>query len=223
MQAENEEPPAVPAGFCLCGCGGKTGQAQRSSPKKGIKKGQPLHFLPNHHQKTIDYKGSNNPYWKGGSFRTTDGYMLILMQGHPRANVNGYVRQSIINAEHILGKPIPSEAVVHHYNGKNNDREIVICQDRAYHNLLHRRMRALAACGNANYLKCSYCKGYDDPSNLIETRHSSAYHVNCYNEYRREHRLAKRGNNSGLAAEADLDNTRPFGELAKELGEIFGL
>ena len=71
--------------------------------------------------------------------------------------------------ENILGKRLPTEAQVHHVdeNGKNNAHtNLVVCPSQAYHKLLHRRQRALDACGNANWLKCSFCKKWGDPQNL---------------------------------------------------------
>ena len=46
-------------------------------------------------------------------------------------------------AERALGKPLPAGTVIHHHNYKGNDSQLVICQDRAYHRLLHARMRTL--------------------------------------------------------------------------------
>jgi len=57
-------------------------------------------------------------------------------------------------AEKALGKPMPPGAVVHHIdeNKQNNvSTNLVICPSSTYHQLIHVRMRALAACGNANW------------------------------------------------------------------------
>jgi len=89
-------------------------------------------------------------------------------------------------AEAVLGKPLPKGAVVHHVNDKSNDipSNLVICQDRAYHNLLHSRERALKACGNANFRQCRYCKGWDNTENLhYSPRNGTHRHLKCHAEY----------------------------------------
>lgn len=48
-------------------------------------------------------------------------------------------------AERALGKPLPAGAEIHHVNGDPKDNRpanLVICQDAAYHDLLHARARA---------------------------------------------------------------------------------
>ncbi len=69
-------------------------------------------------------------------------------------------------AELALGKKLPPKAEVHHVDNdpKNNDpRNLVVCPDHNYHILVHRRTDAYNACGNADWVKCPYCKKYDDP------------------------------------------------------------
>lgn len=65
-------------------------------------------------------------------------------------------------AERALGKPLPKEVEVHHHdnNGRNNQNgNLVICQDHAYHYLLHRRQRIVALGGNPNTQHwCGFCK-----------------------------------------------------------------
>lgn len=64
-------------------------------------------------------------------------------------------------AERALGKLLPVKAQVHHPDGDktNPHARLVICQDAAYHHLLHFRMRIHAAGGNPNTDRiCSRCK-----------------------------------------------------------------
>ena len=128
-------------------------------------------------------QGSDHPNWRGGK-KFKKGYVYILQRNHHLADNYGYIRENILIAEKILGKPLPESAVVHHANedGSDNRKEnLVICQDRAYHNLLHQRMRALKACGHANWRKCNICKVYDNPKNLSINK--AVYHQECKHKY----------------------------------------
>jgi hypothetical protein len=103
------------------------------------------------------------PAWRGGrTILWPDNYVGIFMPGHPRANKSGYVREHIVVAERSLGKPLPCKALVHHVNeiqDDNRNANLVICQDAAYHKLLHVRMRVRAAGGNPNTDKiCGSCR-----------------------------------------------------------------
>lgn len=98
-------------------------------------------------------------------------------------------REHILLVEKALGKAMPVGAVVHHVDGdsKNNaPSNLVVCQNEAYHSLLHRRTRALQESGNANYLKCVYCGKWDDPRNLYlrvgkGSTNPAARHRECHN------------------------------------------
>lgn len=83
-----------------------------------------------------------------------DGYAAVGKHGEPLKHVHR------LRAERALGKPLPAGAQVHHADGsKSPDAPLVICQDRAYHALLHHRMRILRAGGDPNTQKiCSRCK-----------------------------------------------------------------
>lgn len=101
-------------------------------------------------------------------------------------------REHTVIAEKVLGKKLPSDAEVHHVDGdksNNAHHNLVICPDSAYHKLLHRRQKALNTCGNANWIKCTFCKIYDDPKNLTVTKRNThsgttllAYHKSCNTE-----------------------------------------
>lgn len=98
-----------------------------------------------------------------------------LQSGYRRFKVDGrYKPEHLIIAERVMGHPLPEEACVHHWNrvrSDNRNPNLVVCQDQAYHSLLHQRMRALAACGHANWLKCKFCKRYDSPEMITDGCH----------------------------------------------------
>lgn len=62
-----------------------------------------------------------NIKWKGGRYLTTQGYMVILKPGHHLANCRGYVKEEILVAEVMLGRPLLKGEIVHHINEIRND------------------------------------------------------------------------------------------------------
>lgn len=115
------------------------------------------------------------------------GYIHGGYRGSQKDGVRKFEHVAI--AEAAIGRSLPKGAVVHHANCDKLDNRkdnLVVCPDRAYHNLIHARTNALIACGNANWRRCSYCKQYDAPENLtIMTVCTRAYHRRCANEYNR--------------------------------------
>lgn len=72
-------------------------------------------------------------------------------------------------AEKALGKPLPPSAVVHHFNGNprdNRPENLVICEDNAYHRILHRRQLVVDAGGDPNTqhfcVDCKRAKGFHE-------------------------------------------------------------
>ena len=106
--------------------------------------------------------------------KTSQGYLKVYCPEHPHAYRDGYVLQHILIAEKALGSLLPTEAVVHHANedrSNNRGSNLVICENQAFHQLLHRRMKALKECGHADWRHCWVCDGWfppDDPDIVIK-------------------------------------------------------
>lgn len=110
-------------------------------------------------------------------------------------------REHSILAEQALGRPLPPNAVVHHFDGGKNGGQLVICQDRAYHALLHVRQRAYEATGNPDKRHCANCKEFDDIFNLIShpSNPQRFIHRNCNYKYTS---LAREKNNDDTSVRA---------------------
>lgn len=112
------------------------------------------------------------------------GYIARHLPDHPSADANGRVMEHVFVAEQALGHQLPEDAEVHHVdsNRQNNaNRNLVICQDRGYHALLHFRARIVRAGGNPNTQKiCSGCKRVRDLSEFwFERRNISGRAPYC--------------------------------------------
>jgi len=177
-------------GYCHCGCGGKAPLAPTTNRNRGWVKGEPLRYIHNHH-----CRGGNNNKWKGGK-KSGGGsggeYYLVKCPEDLKSNKNGYRYEHVVVAERVLGKPLPSGAVVHHVNGDTKDNRpenLVICQDGSYHSLLHARARIIRNGGNPNHRRCRYCHKYDSLENLKTyfcKGRATHYHNECNTVYHRE-------------------------------------
>ena len=80
-------------------------------------------------------------------------------------------------------------AVVHHLDGDHtNDAQsnLAIFPSKAYHNLIHARMDALSATGDADSRKCQYCGGWgipDESWSLIHKGGRRSWHKKCRADY----------------------------------------
>jgi hypothetical protein len=135
----------------------------------------------------------NSATWNGGRIKTHYGYIKILLSGHPRTDTKGYVYEHILVAEKSLGKYLPSGAEIHHINeikDDNRPENLIICQNRSYHWLIHQRQRAFKASGDPNKRKCSICKKYDSQGNLFQCG-TWFFHKSCKNKKARDNYIPK--------------------------------
>jgi hypothetical protein len=85
--------------------------------------------------------------------------------------------------ERVLGKILPSNAVVHHINGHKKDNvhsNLIICQNQGYHLLLHSRKRILDAGGDPSTDKiCSKCHEVKPKSEFHSSRRGDGHRCYC--------------------------------------------
>jgi len=125
-------------GKCECGCGGETTIAKLTDWRRGYIRGQHCKFIAGHQNR--GRFGPLNWSWKNARYRHPSGYIQMCHRG-----VNTY--EHILIAEKALGRPLPKGAEVHHVNGikdDNRNQNLVICENHAYHFLLHARMKERA-------------------------------------------------------------------------------
>lgn len=119
---------------------------------------------------------------------------------YKNTKARGYGR---IVAEKVLGKKLQTKNQVHHIdfcNEHNENNNLVVCENREYHMLLHRRTLALNICGHADWEPCKFCSQYSSKDDLKWSSNGSGrnyymrgyfYHSECRAEYRKELRLSK--------------------------------
>lgn len=137
-----------PSGLCHCVCGGFAPLAQQSDKAKGNIIGQPVRFIAGHVR------------WQ----KTNDSYRQRSIPGHSRAASNGTIYEHVLIAERALGHPLPVGAEVHHFDEdrtNNKNSNLVICQDKAYHKLLHYRAKVRRMGGDPNTQRwCGDCRAF---------------------------------------------------------------
>lgn len=121
--------------------------------------------------------------------RSENGKGNLAPSGYRRFGVKGRrTTEHVLIAEKALGRVLPIGAIVHHVNGHRSDNRtsnLVICESTAYHALLHQRMRAKSACGNASWRKCVYCKQYGEQAGMVINTQGKCFHRPCRTAYGR--------------------------------------
>jgi len=116
-----------------------------------------------------------------------------LRNGYFRYSEDGErVHEHIKIAEKVLGRPLPKGAVVHHWDEdkmNNAPANLAIFPGQGYHNIIHGRMKAYAATGDASAKPCRHCRKYDAVTNLVKNG-TSHYHKACASLYNKERKSA---------------------------------
>jgi len=84
-----------------------------------------------------------SPMWKGGKFKTSDGYITILTPEHPRADSDGYVKEHRLVVEEYIGRYLTDKEIIHHINHKRDDNRIenlMIFPTNSDHTKFHRKI-----------------------------------------------------------------------------------
>lgn len=66
-------------------------------------------------------KGKRSSAWKGGKIRGGEGRWYIRKLNHPFIGVSGYIAQSRLVAEKLLGRYLKPGEIIHHINGDMSD------------------------------------------------------------------------------------------------------
>ncbi len=163
---------------CACGCG-----AERESLDKQMR---PRRFMVGHHTKVLALTLTCLCEICGESFhrpRSAKTFRFCSRQCCATSQRTGLYHKHVGIAEKAIGHRLPPAAEVHHFDENrfnNSTSNLVICENRQYHHLLHRRRRAYLACGDPSKRKCWVCQTYDDPSNMyLHLDGRRAYHTSC--------------------------------------------
>lgn len=171
--------------LCECGCGQPAPLANMTNVKRGYVSGQPRRFVAGHYKRP----------------RTSGGYLMRTVVGHPRGGASGCVYEHVLVAEKALGKLLPAGVEVHHVDEdqhNNANSNLVICQDKAFHKLLHVRSRVVRAGGNPDTDRlCAKCRLVLPRSAFNRMRGNIGYGLQnacreCMENYRRERKAKRR-------------------------------
>ncbi len=127
--------------FCKIECKITWSKGKNFSPGTQFKKGEPGFWTG---KKRTNVTGENHGKWKGGRYKSSSGYIWILVPGHPSGKDYGYVREHRLVMEKHLGRYLLSTEIVHHINEIKDDNRIenlMLLSSKGEHSYLHGKQR----------------------------------------------------------------------------------
>lgn len=119
----------------------------KHKPTQGFQKGNQLcrankgKKLTSKGKKRPSVTGENHPKWKGGRYKTLQGYIYILKPEHPFHNNHKRVFEHRLVMEKHLGRYLTRKETVHHVNEIKDDNRIenlMLFANRGYHKAFHK-------------------------------------------------------------------------------------
>lgn len=124
--------------FCALICKNEWSKGKLFAPEKTLfKKGSISVFKG---EKRENITGKNHGKWKGGRYQRPDGYIMVLVPGHPYGKGNGYIREHRYVMEQKIGRYLKPTEVVHHLNEIKFDNRIEnleLLSGKGEHSSLH--------------------------------------------------------------------------------------
>jgi hypothetical protein len=105
----------------------KMGHSQSNTGRTWFKKGQPP---------------ESYPQWKGGKYKTPQGYIYAHQPNHPLCTKDGYVREHRLIMEKYIGRYLTQIEKVHHINEIKDDNRIenlMLLANLSEHTKLHKK------------------------------------------------------------------------------------
>lgn len=93
--------------------------------KKGYKLSEAIKIkISETHKKNKLNVGNKSPFWKGGKFKDSKGYIRIKDYTHPFGGSGHYIFEHRLVMEKAIGRYLTPIEVVHHINGIKDDNRI---------------------------------------------------------------------------------------------------
>ncbi len=122
---------------------GKTFSKEHREKLSKARKG--IHYSPDTEFRKGENMGSKHHNWKGGRYKTSNGYIFILKPFHPLANKQGYVLEHRLIVEKHLEYYLNRNQQVHHIDenrSNNNPHNLFVFSTYHGHKALHSLSKA---------------------------------------------------------------------------------
>ncbi len=85
-----------------------------------------------------------NPNWKGGFYKTNNGYIMIKVSEHPFSNTQGYIQEHRLKVEAKIGRYLTKEEKIHHLDENrinNNINNLMLFKNDSEHQKFHNKIK----------------------------------------------------------------------------------